>query len=175
MRLASRLFVAMLLMAIVFVVLSACARAGQSHRKLPSGTISDSSGGVLPGVTVIAKNAQTGLTQQTTSGGEGDWRIPALPIGTYEVAFELDGFKRLLRSGVIVEAAVIRSVPATLEVGGMTETVNVTGDASLLSAATSRPVVPSLPRSSRPFRPRRAASRTCCHRKRESALTYRRC
>jgi Carboxypeptidase regulatory-like domain len=136
MRLVSRLSVAIGLMAIVLVV-PVPARAQGSPTGTLSGSISDSSGGVLPGVTVIAKNAQTGLTQQTTSGGEGDWRIPALPIGTYEVAFELDGFKRLLRSGVIVEAAVTRSVPVTLEVGGMTETVNVTGDASLLSTATS--------------------------------------
>ena len=136
MRLVSRLSVAIGLMAIVLVV-PAPARAQGSPTGTLSGSISDSSGGVLPGVTVIAKNTQTGLTQQTTSGGEGDWRIPALPIGTYEVAFELDGFKRLLRSGVIVEAAVTRSVPASLEVGGMTETVNVTGDASLLSTATS--------------------------------------
>src|SRR5687767_3730513 len=102
-----------------------------------AGTVSDPSGGVLPGVTVTAKGSQTGLTQQTVSGGEGDWRIPALASGTYEVAFELDGFKRLVRSGIIVEAATTRSVPVTLEVGGLSETVQVTADANLLALTTT--------------------------------------
>jgi hypothetical protein len=102
-----------------------------------TGTISDPSGGVLPGVTVVARNTQTGLTQDTVSGAEGDWRIPALPVGIYEVTFELDGFKKLVRSGLTVEAAVVRTVPATLEVGGVTETVTVAADAALLSITTS--------------------------------------
>lgn len=101
-----------------------------------TGIISDPSGGVLPGVTVTAKGAQTGLTQQTVSTGEGDWRIPALPSGTYDISFELDGFKRLVRSGVIVEAATTRSVGVTLEVGGLTETVQVAADANLLTVTT---------------------------------------
>ena len=45
-----------------------------------TGVVSDPSGGVLPGVTVDS-NSRTGLTQQTVTGGEGDWRIPALPPG----------------------------------------------------------------------------------------------
>jgi hypothetical protein len=102
-----------------------------------TGTISDPSGGVLPGVTVTAKGAQTGLTQQSISGGSGEWRIPGLPLGVYEVSFELDGFKKLVRSGVTVEAASIRSLPVTLEVGGVTETVQVSGDARLLDVTTS--------------------------------------
>ena len=50
--------------------------------------------------------------------------------GTYEVTFELDGFKKLVRSGITVEAATTRSVPVTLEVGGLTETVQVAADAA---------------------------------------------
>jgi len=101
-----------------------------------AGTVSDASGGVLPGVTVTAKAAQTGLTQQTVSGGAGDWRIPSLPSGTYEIQFELDGFKRLVRSGVTVEAATTRTVPATLEVGGLSETLQISADANLLTVTT---------------------------------------
>jgi hypothetical protein len=113
------------------------ARAQGSPTGALTGTVADPSGGVLPGVTVVAKGAQTGLTQQTISGSAGDWRIPALPAGTYDLSFELDGFKRLLRSGVIVEAAVTRSLPVTLEVGGLSETVHVAADAALLTMTTS--------------------------------------
>ena len=101
-----------------------------------TGTVSDPTGAVLPGVTVAVKSVQTGMTQQTTTGTNGEWRIPALPVGTYEVSFELQGFKRLVRDGIIVEAAATRSVPASLAVGGLAETVNVTGDANLLSTTT---------------------------------------
>jgi hypothetical protein len=102
-----------------------------------TGSVADSSGAVLPGVTVVAKAVQTGLTQQTISGGAGDWRIPGLQVGGYEVSFELDGFKKLVRSGVTVDTASIRSLPVTLEVGGLSETVQVSGDAALLSVTTS--------------------------------------
>ena len=101
-----------------------------------TGTVSDPTGAVLPGVTVAVKSVQTGMTQQTTTGTNGEWRIPALPVGTYEVSFELQGFKRLVRDGIIVEAAATRSVPASLDVGGLAEIVNVTGDANLLSTTT---------------------------------------
>jgi hypothetical protein len=85
---------------------------------------------------VIAKAVQTGLTQETISGGGGDWRITGLPLGVYEVTFELDGFKKFVRSGVTVEAATIRSIPVTLEVGGVTEIVHVAADAALLNVTT---------------------------------------
>jgi hypothetical protein len=97
----------------------------------------DSSGGRLPGVTVTAKSLQTGLIQSTVSGGAGEWRIAALPVGTYEVTFELDGFKRVSRTGVNVAAAGLHTVPVTLEVGALTELVQVTADAPLLAVATA--------------------------------------
>ena len=53
------------------------------------------------------------------------------------MSFELDGFKKLVRSGVTVEAAMIRSVAVTLEVGGVTETVQVAADAALLNMTSS--------------------------------------
>jgi hypothetical protein len=102
-----------------------------------AGSVADPSGGVLPGVTVSARNTQTGLTQQTVSGGAGDWRIPALPVGAYEVSFELDGFKKLVRSGVTVEAAVTRSLAVMMEIGGLTETLQVQADGALLDVTTS--------------------------------------
>ena len=121
----------------VVLVAPAPAQAQGSPTGTLTGTVTDPSGAVLPGVTVVAKGAETGLIQQTLSSGAGDWRITALPAGTYEVSFELDGFKRLVRTGITVEAAVTRSVPVTLTVGGLSELVQVTGDAGLLSVSTA--------------------------------------
>ena len=137
MRLVSSWFPAVMIVALMSALAAPARMVAQgSPTGTLTGTVSDSSGAVLPGVTVAVKSVQTGLTQQTTTGTNGDWRIPALPIGTYEVSFELQGFKRLVRDGIIVEAAATRSVPASLDVGGLAEIVNVTGDANLLSTTT---------------------------------------
>src|ERR687891_599314 len=82
-----------------------------------SGTVTDPSGGVLPGVTVTVENPATGLARPATSDAGGAWAVQMLPVGRYRVTLELDGFKKLVKDGVDVEAAVNRSVPTTLEVG----------------------------------------------------------
>ena len=133
----NRLLFAALIACAAFLFALPAARAQGSPTGTLTGVVLDPSGGVLPGVSITAKNTQTGLTQQTVSSGGGDWRLPALPAGTYELTFELDGFKKTVRNGVLVEAAVTRSVPTTMEVGGLAETVQVSGDAALLTATTS--------------------------------------
>ena len=57
-----------------------------------SGLLKDQTGAVLPGVTVTAKNLATGLTRSTVTQPTGDYRIPALPPGTYTLTTELQGF-----------------------------------------------------------------------------------
>src|SRR5262245_26674778 len=58
-----------------------------------TGTVSDQSGGVLPGVTVTATQTQTGLTKEAVTSENGVYAISYLPVGTYQVAFVLSGFK----------------------------------------------------------------------------------
>jgi Carboxypeptidase regulatory-like domain len=101
------------------------------------GIVVDPSGAVLPGVMVVAKGSDTGLTQQTVTNAAGEWRIPSLPVGSYEITFELTGFRRLVRSEVTVEAAVTRSLPVTLDVGAISESVTVSADATLLNPTTA--------------------------------------
>jgi hypothetical protein len=123
-----------------FVILLAVPKEGHAQGSptgVLAGTVTDTSGAVLPGVTVVARGVQTGLTQQTVSGGEGEWRLPGLLPGNYVLEFALDGFKRLVRDGIIVEAAQTRTLPVNLEVGGLTETVQVTADANILSMTTA--------------------------------------
>ena len=88
-----------------------------------------------PGRLSPRRARRPGLTQQTVTGQKaiGAFRLPS---GTYEVSFELDGFKRLVRSGIIVEAATTRVGARCLEVGGLSETVQVTADANLLTMTT---------------------------------------
>ena len=102
-----------------------------------SGTVSDPSGAVLPGVTVVATNPETGVSQSAVTGTSGEWTVAALPVGRYSVAFELSGFKKLMRGDVQVEAVVTRQINVTLEVGALTDQVTVTGDTPVVVANTA--------------------------------------
>ncbi|MDQ3133179.1 MAG: carboxypeptidase-like regulatory domain-containing protein, partial [Acidobacteriota bacterium] len=122
--------------------------------------VQDATGALLPGVAVNVKNAGTGQTRTATTNDEGRWTVPVLPVGTYEVAIEISGFKRLVRQNVEVEAAVPRTLEDKLEIGEISgEVVTITsGDATLLSsesATTARQVsseeLVAIPTSTRSF------------------------
>jgi len=86
---------------------------------------------------VTVKNTGTALARTTTSDGEGRWTVPALPVGTYEVTYELKGFKKLVRQGVEVEAAVPRTLEDRLETGEVTAAVTIESGAPLITPETS--------------------------------------
>jgi hypothetical protein len=96
-----------------------------------------SSGGVLAGVSVGAVNPATGTSQSSVTGSSGEWTLAGLPVGRYELTFELNGFKKLTRSNVLVEAVVTRQLNVTLDVGAMTEQITVSADAPLVVANTA--------------------------------------
>src|SRR5260221_10041257 len=66
------------------------------------GTVTDQSGAGLPGVTVTARNADTGLTRSVTSNETGAYRVEFLPIGTYRAEAALAGFRTEIRSGLVL-------------------------------------------------------------------------
>jgi hypothetical protein len=122
--------------AIVLGVPAAGSAQGSATGTL-AGVVTDQGGGVLPGVSVVARASGTGLAQETVTGASGEWRIPSLPVGLYEITFELAGFRKLVRNTVNVEAAVTRSLEITLEVGAVSESVTVSADAPLLTPTTA--------------------------------------
>ncbi len=119
------------------LLVPAIASAQSSATGSLSGTVSDPSGAVLPGVTVVATNPETGVSQSAVTGTSGEWTVAALPVGRYSVAFELSGFKKLMRGDVQVEAVVTRQINVTLEVGALTDQVTVTGDTPVVVANTA--------------------------------------
>lgn len=102
-----------------------------------TGVVQDPNGANLPGVNVVARNISTGATRNTTSDSEGRWNLPGLPIGTYEVSYELTGFKKLVRERVEVEASVPRSLVDKLEIGEVGAVINIMEGAALLTPETS--------------------------------------
>lgn len=123
-----------------------------------SGSIADANGALVPGVNVTVKNAATNLTRNVTTNDEGRWTATLLPVGSYTVSFEKDGFKKSQTQNVEVEASVGRVVDVVLEVGSTDVFVDVSSDQPLVqaeSAAVSRQItgeeVTKIPTSTRSF------------------------
>src|SRR3984893_7097591 len=99
------------------------------------GTISDSSGGVLPGVTVTISNTDTGTERSVVTNEKGLYRAPLLPLGSYRVVAELQGFKKFEQTGIKLSVGEAAVVNVTLGVGTINETVTVNADSPLLDSA----------------------------------------
>src|SRR5688572_3537081 len=102
-----------------------------------TGVVRDPNGANLPGVSVVLKNLATEATRTAITNGDGHWTLPGLPVGTYEVSYEITGFKRLIRDRVEVEASVPRTLEDKLEIGEIGAVINITEGAALITPETS--------------------------------------
>jgi hypothetical protein len=95
------------------------------------GTVKDTAGAVLPGVMVQATSNVLPRARETVSGASGEYRLPALPPGTYTLTFALSGMQTVTRTAQVLLAQQTRA-DATLGVAGITEAVTVTAEVSLI-------------------------------------------
>ena len=100
----------------------------QFDRGSISGTVKDQSGAVVPGVTVTVTNSQTAAPRLGVTDGSGFYTFPNLQAGTYGVVVELQGFKKVVRDHVQLDAAGALTLDFTLEAGALTEQVTVTAE-----------------------------------------------
>jgi hypothetical protein len=101
------------------------------------GRVTDSSGAVIPGVTIRATNTATNVTVSTQSTAEGTYEIPFLIPGTYNVAAEHTGFKSFVRNGIELRIADRLTIGIAMDVGLVSERITVTAETPLLESATS--------------------------------------
>ena len=99
------------------------------------GRVEDAQGAVLPGVTVTVTNVDTGTERVVVTGSGGEYRVALLPLGTYRLRYELAGFKTLERSGITLSAGQTAIINTRLDVGGVQEVVEVTGDTAITQPA----------------------------------------
>ncbi|HEY2933245.1 MAG TPA: TonB-dependent receptor [Acidobacteriota bacterium] len=113
--------------ACLVMILAVPAVWAQTGSSRINGTVKDASGGVVPGVTVTATNEATGVayTQLTTDAGL--FAFPDLPAGKYSITAELSGFKKINKTGNVLEVNTPLTVDIILEVGEMSQVVNVEG------------------------------------------------
>src|ERR1051326_5603400 len=102
-----------------------------------SGTVKDQSGAVLPGATVTATNTETGISRSVVSSSRGEYRLPSLGLGNYEVQATMAGFQSEVRKGLTLNVGSEVVVDFSLSVGNVTEQVTVTGEAPLIETTTA--------------------------------------
>ena len=103
-----------------------------------NGKVADTSGGVLPGVTVSATSPSSMGVQSSVTDTGGNYRFPALPPGTYTVTFELPGFNTLKRENIQISMGFSATVNVELAVASLQETVTVTGDSPVIDTSNTR-------------------------------------
>jgi hypothetical protein len=114
----------------IAMVVSAVGASAQVQSGSITGTVRDGQGGVLPGVLVTLTG--TGPTQTYTTEAEGQYRFLNVPPGTYSMTVSLPGFQTVIREGVVVAVGQTVSLPVTMNVAAVQETVTVTGDSPVI-------------------------------------------
>ena len=102
-----------------------------------TGVVRDASGAVLPGVDIKATQTATGAVRTAVSGEDGRYVLPNLPLGPYMIEAALPGFRTYVRSGIVLQVNSDAAVNPVLEVGQISETVEVLADAALVETRNS--------------------------------------
>ncbi len=124
------------LCAVLLLICSSGVRAQINTGKI-TGFVTDSSGGSVSGVPVVATNDATAVVTRTDTTDSGEYLLNFLVPGTYHVTVEKEGFKKDIHSGVIVDAGGIARIDFTLQVGDVGQTVAVEANAVNVATETS--------------------------------------
>lgn len=120
-----------------FFLLSIAAAFAQSDRGVITGTVSDSTGALIPGVRLVATNNNTGATADTVTTGTGNYTILSLPAGTYTLKVAHPGFSAYEQTNIQVQVAVTTRVEVVLSVGTATESIRVEAESSQLKTESA--------------------------------------
>jgi hypothetical protein len=103
-----------------------------------SGTVKDATGASLPGATVTATDTGTGIRQTRTTNAQGFYSFQELPLGSYVVTVEQKGFKEYQQTNLVLDVNEARTVDATLQVGQVSEKIEVAADALHVETVSSQ-------------------------------------
>ena len=126
------------LLAACIPVLASAQGGGASSTGTIQGRVTDSSGAVLPGVSVTASSPSMIGTQTQVSNENGSYRFPAVPPGIYVLTFELPGFNSVKRDGIEISLGFTANVNAELAVATLQETVTVAGNSPVIDTSATR-------------------------------------
>lgn len=122
---------------LLLAFLLAASATAQSFTASIRGSVLDSTGSMVAGVLITATNVATNVKWTTSSNQSGGYLLTPLPPGQYTLAAELAGFKRFVQEGIVLQVQQSPTIDIHLEVGQVSESVEVVGDAPLLEQSTS--------------------------------------
>jgi hypothetical protein len=103
-----------------------------------TGRVADEQGAVLPGVSIVVSNEETGVFREVTSSAEGTYLASQLVPGRYKVVARLTGFRTAERSGLLLQVGTAMTINLSMAVGGLEETITVTGQSPLVDTTSAR-------------------------------------
>src|SRR5438093_445395 len=122
---------------VLFLVIFGCAGLWAQATAQISGTVRDQSGAVLPGVEITATQTDTGIARTTISNETGSFVLPNLAVGPYKFEASLPGFRTYAQTGVVLQVNSNPTINPVLEVGQVTEQVEVQANAALVETRSS--------------------------------------
>jgi len=122
---------------LAFTSAGAARLEAQALRATILGTVKDTTGATLPGVSVDAKNVLTGVAQSVVTNGQGRFNLPDLPLGTYEVQASIAGFQTVVHKGLTLTVGSQNVVDFTLPIGTVSETVTVIGESPMVDTTSA--------------------------------------
>lgn len=125
-----------LLVAMVAISVAVPASAQQTTGMI-TGLVLDPQGMAVPGATITATNAETGLSRTDVSDIEGLYHLNAMPVGSYDLVAELPGFTRVERKNIAVDVSQATNLNLTLRLAQVAETITVVGETPLISTTSS--------------------------------------
>ena len=134
----NRWLAALLLLVVVASASPVFAQGGAGSTGSIQGTVTDESGGVLPGVTVTAAGESLMGVRTDTTNAQGVYRFLGLPAGTYKVSFDMPGFGKVERSGVRIGIGFTATENAKLSVKSLSEAVEVVSSAAAIDTTANR-------------------------------------
>jgi hypothetical protein len=121
----------------LIVVLCAVPAAAQQGTAEVGGKVADQGGGVLPGATLVITNEDTGAVREVVTTADGSYFASQMIPGRYRILAKMEGFKALERRGVVLAVGQMTPLDLTLEVGALSETISVTGEAPLVDVTSA--------------------------------------
>ena len=124
----------------LFFLIGMLPLAAQTPTATITGIVKDSSGAAIPDGRVSVRNTGTNITHDTLTSKNGEYTVPLLPVGQYDVSVEAPGFKKELQSGMTLQVDQVARLDFTLMVGRATEVVEVISQAPLMTQTDSAEV-----------------------------------
>src|SRR5207249_947638 len=120
-----------LLCSVLLVTLTVTGAFAQATAQI-TGTVKDSSGGVLPGASVTATQTDTGFKRDVVTDAEGLFSFPGIPVGPYRLDVTLQGFRTSVQTGIVLQVNSNQVIPITLALGAVAETITVQANAQVV-------------------------------------------